>query len=199
MLCQYAILDFKLYKPGRPLVPDTLWVMEQIPGLVYGADQTSLLSFGYFPSFNVPFFPLIYNLSGYPAIRSLVGEQVPGFDYQDAPRGQIFRRDAGKVENLTQFQSIMRYNDFHNDPISAGDPYAAICSRGDLAQSGGPFGCTDTKVISYSLFQSGTAYILNGPTTNGGVLPAFNWAQYPETVHSGQPELFDFDFVPTHW
>ena len=53
---QYAILDMKLFTPGKALVPNTLWVMEQIPGTMVGADQTHLLTFGYFPSYNVPFY-----------------------------------------------------------------------------------------------------------------------------------------------
>ncbi len=34
-----------------------LWVVEQIPGLVVAADMTPTLLLGYWPSFNVPFFP----------------------------------------------------------------------------------------------------------------------------------------------
>lgn len=34
-----------------------LWVVEQIPGLVVSADMTAVLALGYWPSFNVPFFP----------------------------------------------------------------------------------------------------------------------------------------------
>jgi len=193
---QYAILDFKLYRPGRPLVPNTLWVMEQIPGLVVGADQTALLTFGYFPSYNVPFFEEIYNKSGYPSVAERMGD-FPGLGYQNAPRAQIFRRDQGTVTNLTAFQAIMRYNDYQHDPISHDDPYSAVCSRGDF--DGSAFGCTDTKVTSFSLYQQGIAYIVNGPTTNGGTLPPFSWSKFPKVVHSGQPDVFDFGFVPTQW
>ena len=192
---QYAILDFKLYTPGQPLRPNTLWVMEQIPGLVVGSDQTHLLTFGYFPSYNVPYFEEIYTRSGYPNISA----EVPGFAYQDAPRAQIFRRDAGKVGNLTDFQALMRYNHFSVDPISAGNACDAICCRGDLESGGKPFGCTDTKVTSFSLFQKGQAWIVNGPTTSGGFLQPFSWNKYPDVVRSGLPDVFDFDFVLTQW
>jgi len=195
---QYAILDFKLYTPGRPLLPNTLWVMEQIPGEVYGADTTSLLTFGYFPSYNVPFFEQIYNASGYPLMSAKMGD-LPGLDYQNAPRAQIFRRDQGSVTDLTSFQHIMRYNNFKVDPISKGSPFSAICSRGDLGTSNEAFGCTDTKVTSFSLYQQGIAYIINGPTTNGGDLPPFSWSAFPNVVHSGEPELYDFGFIPTQW
>ena len=32
----------------------------QIPGLTVAADQTSVLARGYWPSYNVPFYPEIY-------------------------------------------------------------------------------------------------------------------------------------------
>ena len=56
--------------------------------------------------------------------------------YQLAPRAQIFRRDAGNVVDMASLQYMLRYNDYQHDPYAAGDPYNAICSRGDLATSG---------------------------------------------------------------
>jgi len=195
---QYAIIDLKLYKPGQPLVPNTLWVMEQIPGTVYGADQTDILTFGYFPSYNVPFFENIYNASGYTEVSKMMGT-IQGLEYQNAPRAQIFRRDQGTVVDLASFQHIMRYNDFENDKISAGDPMSAICSRGDLQKRSEAFGCIDTKVTSASLVKQGIAYIQNGPTTNGGSLPAFRWSQFPNTVRNGEPDEYNFPFIATQW
>ena len=94
----------------------------------------------------------------------------------------------------------MRYNHYDVDPISDGHALSAICSRGDLEvgrQS--PFGCTDTKVTSASLFQKGQAWIVNGPTTSDGHLPPFSWDKFPKVVRSGLPDVFDFDFVLTQW
>jgi hypothetical protein len=199
---QYAVLDFKLYTPGKAIQANTLWVMEQIPNLVYGADSSHLLSFGYFPSYNVPYWPEVYNRSGYPAIQAIMGSDIPGFEYQTAPRAQIFRRDQGKVHNMTDFQRVMRYNNYQVDPISAGDAYSAICSRGDLLVEGArPSGCTDSKVLSYSLYQKGQALIVNGPTSvaSGGDLKPFDWKAYPKVVRSGLPDVFDFDFITTQW
>lgn len=47
--------------------------------------------------------------------------------------------------NLTS-QQVLRSNDYRADPYSHDNPFAAICSRGDLAGSAG--GCYDTKVRS---------------------------------------------------
>ena len=195
----YGILDMNLFTPGKPLKPNTFWAMEQIPGTFVGSDQTHLLTYGYFPSYNIPFFEEIYNKSGYPAISAQLGD-VPGFEYQNAPRAQIFRRDQGTVTNLKSFQDIMRYNHYTTDPVSAGNSYDAICSRGDLlGNKARPSGCTDTKVTSFSLFQKGQAWIINGPTTSGGVLPPFSWSKFPNVTRSGLPDQFNFDFVLTQW
>ena len=83
----------------------------------------------------------------------------------------IFRRDNGKAVDIESFkercgrrwrprvcmvltaaclalrcavQRVLRSNDYRTDPYSHDNPFAAICSRGDLAGSAG--GCYDTKV-----------------------------------------------------
>ena len=199
---QYAVLNMNLFKPGRALQPDTLWVMEQIPGLVYGADQTHLLSFGYFPSYNVPFFREVYDRSGFEEAAGRLGGEVPGLDYQLAPRAQIFRRDHGNVTDMASFQHVMRYNNFEVDPLSHGDPEGAICARLDMdAKQPLAGGCIDTKALSYSTFRNGSAWIVNGPTSvaSGGDLPVFEWKQFPEVVRSGVPDRMDFGFIQTQW
>lgn len=47
------VLDTKKFTPGKSLNKNLFWVVEQIPGKVYAADQTEILSFGYWPSYNV--------------------------------------------------------------------------------------------------------------------------------------------------
>ena len=199
---QYAILDMKLFKPYSALQPNTLWVMEQIPGLVYGSDQTHLLSFGYFPSYNVPFFREVYDRSGFEEAAGRLGGSVPGLDFQLAPRALIFRRDQGTVTNMTSFQRLMRYNNYPVDPLSHGHAYSAICARGDLETSNvDAGGCIDTKALSYSTFQNGSAWIVNGPTSvaSGGDLPVFNWGPFPDVVRTGVPETMNFPFMQTQW
>ena len=62
---------------------------------------------GYFPSYNVPFFEKIYNMSGYP---DMVAKHGVDMSYQLAPRAKIFRRDNGKVVDMDSMKKIMRYN-----------------------------------------------------------------------------------------
>jgi len=45
---QYMIVDLKKVTLGHELANGTLWVIEQIPGLVVGADQTTILRAGLF-------------------------------------------------------------------------------------------------------------------------------------------------------
>jgi hypothetical protein len=62
---------------------------------------------GHWPSYNVPFYEQIYNMSGYPEI---VAEKGLDYSYQMAPRAKIFRRDADKVADMKSMMDIMRYN-----------------------------------------------------------------------------------------
>jgi hypothetical protein len=192
------------FKPGNALPDGLLTIVEQIPGLVVWADATQELERGHFPSYNVPYFKEIYDQSGYTEVvrsRRAPGEplgELSGIDYQLAPRAKIFRRDAGAIESLDSFLTIMRYNDYRTDPYSGGSPYGAICSRGDLASNPDPGGCLDTKASVASLWATKGAYVINGPSTGGlppgGPLPPFSWSQFPNSSHVGLPELYDFSF-----
>jgi hypothetical protein len=44
----------------EPLQPGLLWVVEQLPGFIQAEDVTSILTMGYWPSFNVAWFPEVW-------------------------------------------------------------------------------------------------------------------------------------------
>ena len=46
------IVDGKLFQPKNALQPNTLFVIEQIPGLMVGKDVTNELERGHFSSYN---------------------------------------------------------------------------------------------------------------------------------------------------
>jgi hypothetical protein len=186
------VVNFNLFTANSELKDGTLWIVEQIPGLVMGADRTEDLRRGYWPSYNIPYFKEIYELSGYSEMFQKHGN---GFSYQLAPRAQIFRRDSDKVIDLSTLQDLMRYNDYLEDPYSENNPMRAICSRGDLQQNNPiPSGCYDTKVTQASMVHNRESLAINGPTTSH-TLPPFNWTKFDGYLHKGQPNLFSFDFV----
>jgi len=189
---QYMLVDLKKFEPKKRLNPGTLWVVEQIPTHVSSGDMTNILISGHWPSYNVPFFEDIYNMSGYPA---LVKKYGPDYSYQLAPRAKIFRRDAPAVVDLTKLQHIMRYNDYKHDKYSENDPCNAICCRADLEKQGHiAMGCTDTKVTSYQLANALASYAINGPTLGTG-LPPFSWTPDFNFSHVGLPKTYNFKFV----
>ena len=62
---QWMIIDYNLFTPGAPLKNNTLWILEQIPGFVVAEDQTDVLrAQQYWPSYNTPSYPFIFNMSG---------------------------------------------------------------------------------------------------------------------------------------
>eukprot|EP00698_Gefionella_okellyi_P022872 TRINITY_DN7660_c0_g1_i1.p1 TRINITY_DN7660_c0_g1~~TRINITY_DN7660_c0_g1_i1.p1 ORF type:complete len:530 (+),score=102.91 TRINITY_DN7660_c0_g1_i1:49-1638(+) len=188
---QWIIVDYKLFTPGAPLRPNTLWIGEQLPGMFVSADMTQTLAFGSWPSYNIPFFPEIFARSGYAAMEAKYGNE---FSYQLCARAEIFRRDAGAVETVDQMKRFMLENDFHHDPLSQNNPANAISARHDLAQTNKkPAGGIDVKIVSAELQKQQQALAICGPTRQS--LPAFSWSQFPNTVHTGQPETFEFDWI----
>ncbi len=62
-------------------------------------DQSNILRAGYWPSYNVPFYETIFQVSGYAAAEQKFGADV---SYQLCPRAKIFRRDQANVRRLKQ-------------------------------------------------------------------------------------------------
>lgn len=121
---QYMIIDLKKFVPGEQPRLGLLWVAEQIPGTVIAKDMTDVLRFGYWPSFNVPYFSEIYNASGYPDFISKVeaygqhfGKTTHWLSYDTSPRAKIYRRDQAGIASLEDMKAVMRGNDWRKDPV----------------------------------------------------------------------------------
>lgn len=149
---------------------------------------------GYWPSYNIPYFPEIFNRSGYNQMEQKYGNI---WSYEHCPRANIFRRDQKSVVNLETMKHIMRENDYQNDPLSEGDPGNAISSRFDLETDPSRqqlFGGIDSKIVSSELIQNLTCIAVCGPTHQS--LKPFSYSGKWEYVpHFGQPDEFNFDFV----
>eukprot|EP00446_Apocalathium_sp_SHHI-4_P003988 CAMPEP_0177192156 /NCGR_PEP_ID=MMETSP0367-20130122/21744_1 /TAXON_ID=447022 ORGANISM="Scrippsiella hangoei-like, Strain SHHI-4" /NCGR_SAMPLE_ID=MMETSP0367 /ASSEMBLY_ACC=CAM_ASM_000362 /LENGTH=581 /DNA_ID=CAMNT_0018639927 /DNA_START=70 /DNA_END=1815 /DNA_ORIENTATION=- len=202
---QYIIVDFKLFEPSKPVRKNLLWVVEEMPGLIVGGDKTDTLSRGYWPSYNVPFWPEVYKKSGYPP---MAGKHGNYFTYELCPRAMLFRRDHGSVADLESLKTMMRSNNYWKDPYSKdhsgkANPTYAICSRGDLASElPSTDGCYDTKVTSFAhgaVYQraqavNGPPHTLEGPQS---MLPPFTWEdpRFASEKHAGLPPAYMFDFI----
>jgi len=192
---QWIILNYNLFNPNSTQVPGLLYILEQVPGYIVSADVTDFLNQnGYWPSYNTPYFPFIFDISGYPQMVQSQGNQ---FSYTECPRALIFKRDQSKVNSLKSMQWIMRENDYKNDPLSGGDPGNAISSRFDLEPFGNnsiPFGGVDSKITSFKMFNKELSCIaISGPTDQS--LPPFSWENWSYIPHPGQPETWQFDWI----
>ncbi|XP_075560204.1 putative phospholipase B-like 2 isoform X3 [Dermacentor variabilis] len=53
---QWIVVDYKLFKPGTAIVNDTLWILEQMPGIMRQKDVSDILrKKSYWPSYNVAY------------------------------------------------------------------------------------------------------------------------------------------------
>jgi hypothetical protein len=201
---QWMVLDMSLFVPGSSVPTSGLFtVLEEIPGYIHTEDMTSTLySAQYWPSYNIPFFPSVYDLSGNSAVCK-IGLQFNNSDncYSDAPRAKIFREKYSTVSDVLSMQYMINYNDWQSDPNSAGDPCKAIACRRDLEpdfSSRYPSGGLDGKVSSVmSARKSSTPipliYGRVGPTSDNQT--PFCWSDLKEQyVHDGHPNCFDFEW-----
>lgn len=68
---------------------------------------------GYWPSYNIPYFPNIYEISGYPAMA----QKSVQYSYTQCARAQIFARNHTEVVDDVSMRRLMQYNDFQHDPL----------------------------------------------------------------------------------
>jgi len=197
---QWIIVDQKLFTAGETPQPGTLHILEQVPGFIVAADQTeALITDGYWASYNVPFYPFIWEISGYGIEYEKYGN---AYSHDDCARGKIFRRDQNKVNDTESMKKMMRYNDFQNDPFSLQDACRGISARCDLNTPWTPagslngwsaFGGIDCKVTNSKMTPQLHSKAVSGPTWDNQ--PPFAWTDtWVQTPSYGQPKVFDFDF-----
>ena len=87
-------------------------------GLVVAGDRSETLARGYWPSYNVPYWPEVYNKSGYGQMAAKFGN---AFSYELAPRAQIFRRD--QVAVLCLFSNVVTYHSALSNRLLATRPW----------------------------------------------------------------------------
>eukprot|EP01119_Soliformovum_irregulare_P003724 TRINITY_DN1475_c0_g1_i1.p1 TRINITY_DN1475_c0_g1~~TRINITY_DN1475_c0_g1_i1.p1 ORF type:complete len:533 (+),score=102.06 TRINITY_DN1475_c0_g1_i1:202-1599(+) len=197
---QWMVVDYKLFTPGESLRSNTLWVLEQIPGLVMSADLSATLEKdGYWGSYNVPYFKDIWVESGYPAYYQKYGN---AYSWSECARAKIFRRDQHKVSTMEEMKSIMRYNRYQTDPLSLQDACRGVSARCDLntpwAQNTlngySAFGGIDCKMTDNTKISTLQTQAVSGPSWESQ--PPFAWTEeWASVPHFGMPQVYDFDFV----
>jgi len=189
---QWIIVDYNAFNMSSQT--DVLWIVEQIPGYVEGADLTSVFNEqGYWASYNIPYFKFIFDISGYAAMEKQYGSQ---FSWSQCPRANIFRRNQTDVVTFEDMKMLMRYNNWEYDELSMGDPANAISSRIDLEPKSGaqPFGGTDSKIANAAMVSELACAAICGPTAVQQ--PPFSWSNWENSSwpHFGMPTTFDFDW-----
>ncbi len=148
-------------------------------------------------SYNIPYFPFVYNISGYIPFFEKYGNT---YSHDHCARANIFRRDQGAVQTLDDMKRIMRYNRWQTDPLSLQDSTRGISARADLnspwvnnnpLNSYSPFGAIDSKITSNLLAPSRSSAVVAGPTWESQ--PVFAWTgQWEYEPHYGHPDVFAF-------
>ncbi|ETN71256.1 lysophospholipase [Necator americanus] len=213
---QWSILDYKKFHRDHrdKLLHGLLHVLEQLPNHIVHTDMThTLLRQKYWPSYNTPYFPKIFEWS---ESGRMVKKYGDWFSYEKTPRALIFRRDHDDVTDMNSMIRLMRSNNYTEDPLSRCEcdpPYSgenAISCRSDLNPPNGtyPFpslghrdhGATDMKVTNSHLIESLSFTATAGPTH--GPTPVFDWnrAPFKDIVpHNGHPTQWTFKPITHQW
>ena len=224
-LHQNFVLNFNLFSPGQPLQPNTVVMVEQIPGFIVATDVSAQLQAErYFGSYNVAFNPDIRSLSFADKNADKYGSW---FTYNGTARALIFARNHTDVVDMETMQALMRYNNYKHDPLSSQMQTCAylhmsnctpsqttentIATRGDLNPKDGVYGlsafgqrnhvATDSKITSFSTFNATSLPIraICGPPYEQ--VPVFQWSTspYSDLPHHGMPDVFKFPWVTISW
>lgn len=198
---QWMVLDYKLFRPGKSVQHETLWLAEQLPGITDTADITSVLKKqGYWASYNEAYLPLI-----------AVQTRPPGWErarnhYLLNLRARTVRGMHEHATDLEAMKVLMRFTVMGgmcplpcNKSRPIADELASMCPRFDLLLRS-PSGGTDTKITNRRLFESLQFEAVSGPSTLG--VPPFSWRHSPFrelTAHYGHPDTWHFGFVRHQW
>ena len=211
---QWMVVDYKKFTPHTPIGPGTLYILEQMPGFVVTKDMSVSLETGLnaWVSYNIPAFPEVQEKNNYSTYINTYG---PFFSHDHSPRANIFRRGLSNVTDLNSAMSLMRYNDYQNDPYAKANctplAYSAengISARCELnptnqvcaiaAEAARCHGATDLKIVGMSLVNSMQMIAISGPTYEQQ--EPFDWSKQKDTacdgiLHEGHPTKFAFEPV----
>ena len=141
---EYTVVDMKKFAYGEDLLPNTVMVVDDIPGSIVAEDVTEHVEqHNYFGSFDVPYNADIYQKAGYPG---LAGQYPEMYSYISA-RSQILKERAPKAVSRESVRDLIRYNN-QSDPIQKNRPDLGISAREELMKNGKCTGAVDSKMTS---------------------------------------------------
>jgi len=200
---QYVVVDSnKLTRFSKP-TSDLIWIIEQFPGTYEMGDVTDyLVTNGYFPSVNCPYFERLYNLAGYPELVESMGI-YGGYRSNNGPRAQIMARDAPRIKDFKMFKEFMRYNQWKRDPYSQGDAAQQIASRYDQRPAEGTpygvrnnFGDLDSKVLRLTEARAlMTMHAIASPPYESNPVWQFGEEPFEKVNYYGLPKTWNFTWV----
>lgn len=193
---QWLVIDYNLFHPGTPIKPNTLRLLEQVPGLIHESDIShELATKRYWASYNRPYFADVRKITGHTAAEAEYGAL---YSYAASPRAAIFARSAPSINTLFNMRSMMNSNKFPNEGVLPSEPGHAVSARLDLTADRLPNGGIDSKITNYCLFRALQVQAISGPTHADQ--PVFKWRNgatdlFPGWPHMGMPDVWNFDWV----
>ena len=209
------------------LLPNTLTIIDQMPGHMEVSDETNhLQSRGYWASYNRPGLPYTWKHMNYTATVAAYG---PHYSHKLCSRGQLFDILHSTIVDEPSLKAAMRWNQWDNDEIPAeirnqmcdSGPSAsnAISERGDLTKVSSNCaddvdtqneGGIDMKYTTAALMARAKASTAEGGMPAASIAqsgptyddqPVFVWSEspFPEQVHTGMPDRWEFPYVKVDW
>jgi hypothetical protein len=216
---EFMVVDYSLFAAGAPLAADTVWVLDQMPGHIQATDfSAQLQEQRYFASYNVPYFPAIFNVSNQGALVKRYG---PWFSWGNTSRALMFARGQAGVTDATSLRALMRLCDFQTDPLArqgcgTNPPFSgvnAIAARSDLNPPDGVYpiadlGWSDNDAIDVKFT---TAQLMQAADGSMGASaesspshdsePVFVWStsSVANETHIGLPDAWAFPLQTFTW
>jgi len=195
---QWLVVDYNVFTTGDAIQPDTVRLLEQVPGLTYQADISDMLARqGYWASYNRPFFPETRRAAGHADAETKYGDL---FSFGNGPRASIFKHVAGSIGSMFDMRAVMNRNVYPNEGVAPVEPGHAISARMDLDMNNHlPNGGIDAKVVDRCLIRLLQCQAISGPSHD--TQPIFRWQNedgaenFAGWPHLGLPSVWNFTWA----
>ena len=103
---QWMVLNYNMFTPGNAVVPETLWVLEQMPGMVQMADMSLyLIENGYWASYNIPYV-LFFSPEIVEDLKTNCNMACSNIQYSDYLENALSTQPVGRLERLCSTCSL---------------------------------------------------------------------------------------------